>query len=55
MARKGVTEDDNESLGFLDRILSIRFRIVKDLPPGTISRAWVAKFLKRTKRIVQLN
>ena len=45
MARKGVTADDNESLGFVDRILSIRFRIGNDLPPGpgTISRAWVAK------------
>ena len=39
MARKGVTEDDSESLGFEDRILAIGFCIAKDLPPGTISRA----------------
>ena len=35
-------------------ILAIGFRIAKDLQPGTISRAWVAKHLKRTKKIVQL-
>ena len=55
MARKGVTADDSKSLGFVDRILAIGFRIAKDLPPETISRAWVVKYLKRTKKIVQLN
>ena len=49
MARKSVTADDTESLGFADRILAIGFRIAKDLPPETISRAWVIKYLKRTK------
>ena len=52
MARKGVTADDSESLGFVNRILPIGFRITKDLPPGTISRAWLAKYLKRTKKFV---
>ena len=52
MGRKGVTADDSKSLGFVDRTLVIGFRIAKDLPPGTISRAWVAKFLKRMKKFV---
>ena len=55
MARKGVTADDSESLGFVDRILAIDFCLAKDLPPETISRAWVTKYLKRTKIFVQLN
>ena len=29
--------------------------IDKDLPSETISRAWVAKYLKRMKKFVQLN
>ena len=55
MARKGVKADDSKSLGFVGRILAIGFRIAKDLPPGTISREWMAKYLKRTKKFVQLN
>ena len=55
MARKGVTADDSESLGFVNHILAIGFCIAKNLSPGTISRAGVAKYLKRTKKIVQLN
>ena len=37
MARKGVIADDSESLGFVDCILAIGFRIAKDLLPETIS------------------
>ena len=55
MARKGVTTDDSESLGFMDCILAIGFRIVKDLPPGITSRAWETKYLKSMKKFVQLN
>ena len=55
MAKKGLTADDSEGLEFVDHILAIGFRITKDLPPGTISRAWVAKYLKRTKKFVPLN
>ena len=55
MARKGVTADDRECLGFVDRILAIGFRIAKDLLPGNISRAWMAKYLKRAENFVQLN
>ena len=55
MAKKGVTEDDSKSLGFVGSILAIGFRIAKDLPPGTISRTWMAKYLKRTEKFVQLN
>ena len=55
MARKCITTDDSKSLGFVDCILAIGYRIVKYLPLGTISRAWVAKYLKRMKNFVQLN
>ena len=56
MVRKDVTADDSESLGFKDRILAIEFRIAKDLPQQNINRAWVVKYLKRTKKkLVQLN
>ena len=47
----GDTADDNESLRFVDRILAIGFRIAKDLPPETISRAWMSK----DRKFVQLN
>ena len=40
IAREGVTADDSESLEFVDRIiLAIGFRIAKDQPPETISKA----------------
>ena len=52
MARKGITVDDSESLRFVDRILAIDFRIAKDLPPETISRAWMSKYLKKTEKFV---
>ena len=52
MARKGVTADGSKSLQFVDRI---GIGIAKDLPPETISRAWMVKYLKRTEKFVQLN
>ena len=55
IVRKGVTADDSESLLFLDRILAIGFCIAKDVSPETVSRAWMAKYLKRTEKFVQLN
>ena len=41
MPKKGVTVQRPG-----DRILATVFLIAKDLPPGTISRAWAAKYLK---------
>ena len=55
MAKKGVTADDSKSWWFVDRILAIIFRIAKDLPPETISGAWMAKYLKRTEKFAHLN
>ena len=51
MARKSVTANDSKSLRFMDCILAIGFCITKDLQPGTISRTWVAKYLKKTKKL----
>ena len=39
----------------MDCILVIGFRIAKDLPPETISGAWVAKYLKETEKFIHLN
>ena len=55
MARKGVTEDDSKIWWFVDCILAIGFRITKDLPPETISEAWMAKYLKKREKFVHLN
>ena len=55
MTRKGVTADESKSWWFVGRILVIGFRIAKDLTPETISEAWLAKYLKRTKKFVHLN
>ena len=46
---------DSENLRFVDRILAIGFRIAKELPPETVNRAWMAKYLKTTEKFVQLN
>ncbi len=35
--------------------MAITFRIVKDVPPGTISRSWVAKTLNRSADFVKRN
>ena len=55
MARKGVTANDSKSWLFVNRILAIGFRIAKDLPPESISGAWMAKYWKRTEKYVYLN
>ena len=54
MARKGVIADDSKSLRFVGRILAIGFLIAKNPPPGTICRAWVEKYLRRTKKFATL-
>ena len=35
--------------------MSITFRIAKDQPAGTISRSWVARYLKRSEDFVKRN
>ena len=52
MARKGIIADDSKILRFVDSILAIGFHIAKDLPPGTFSRAWIAKYLKMAENFV---
>ena len=39
----------------MDRILAIVFRIAEDLPPETISGAWIAKYFKETEKFIHLN
>ena len=55
MPRKGVTANVSKSLRFVDCTLAIGFHIAKDLSPETISRAWMAKYLKRSEKFVLLN
>ena len=35
--------------------MAITFRIAKDQAPGIITRSWIAKYLNRTEKFVQLN
>ena len=46
---------DSERLRFIHRIMAISFRIAKDQVPGSISRSWVAKFIKRSEGFVKRN
>lgn len=46
---------DSEKKRWVSRIMAITFRIAKDLPPGTISRSWVAKTLNRSEDFVKKN
>ena len=39
----------------IDRIIAWTFRNARDLPPGTISRSYVANFLKRSEDFVKRN
>ena len=55
MAKNGVAADDSARLRFVDRILATGFRIAKNLPPETISRAWMANYSNRTEKFVELN
>ena len=47
--------NDTEKSRWVCRIMAITFRIAKSLPPETISRAWVAKYLKRSEKFVSRN
>ncbi len=46
---------DSEKKRWVSCIMAITFRIAKDLPPGTISRSWVAKTLNRFEYFVKIN
>ena len=54
-ARKGVKHGDSKPLMVIDRIVAWTFWQAKELQPGTISRSWVAKFLKRSENFVKRN
>ena len=41
---------DNEKIRYVDRILSIGLRIASEQKPGTVTRPWIANFLKRSER-----
>lgn len=47
--------NDTEKSRWVSRIMAITFRIAKSLPPGTISRPWVAKYLNRSEDFVKRN
>ena len=47
--------NDSEKLRWICRIMAIAFRIAKDQPAGTISRSWVARYLKRSEDFVKRN
>ena len=54
-AKKHVKAGDSQRLMKIDRIVAWTFWRAKDLVPGTISRSWVAKFLKRSEDFVKRN
>ena len=54
-AKKGVKPGDSRKLMEIDRIIAWTFRNARDLPPGTISRSYVANFLKRSEDFVKRN
>ena len=47
--------NDSEENRWIQRIMAITFRIAKDLPPNTITRKWVAKYLNRSEEFVKNN
>lgn len=46
---------DSEKNRWICRIMAITFRTARDLPSGTISRSWVAKYIKRSEDFVKRN
>ena len=46
---------DSERLRFIHRIMAISFRIARDQLPGSISRGWVARYIKRSESFVKNN
>ena len=54
-ARIGVKAGDSKEIRNIDHIVAWTFHIAKDIKPGTISRSWVADFLKRSETFVKRN
>ena len=54
-AKKGVKAGDTKRLWEIDRIVAWSFFIAKSLPPETLSRSWVATYLKRSEEWVKKN
>ena len=48
-------QNDTEKSRWVCRIMAITFRIAKSLPPETVSRSWVAKYLNRSEKFVSRN
>ena len=53
--RPGVSAGDSKELHAIDHAVVWEFGVVKDLKPGTISRSWLAKFIKHSEKYVQRN
>jgi len=51
-ARLGVKTGDSKALRDIDHAVAWTFNIAKDLKPGTISRSWIAKQIKRSESFV---
>ena len=47
--------NDSEEKRWICRIMAITFRIAKTVPPGKLSRSWVAKYLNRSEQFVKMN
>ena len=52
-AKSGVKTRDSLQVRSIDHIVAWTFRRAKDLPEATISRAWVADFIKRSEDYVR--
>ena len=53
--KAGIKTGDSREMCRIDRIVAWTFKIARDLKPGTISRSWVASFLKRSELFVTRN
>ena len=54
-AKIGVKTGDSKELQEIDRIIAWAFHVAQGEKPGTISRKWVARFLKRDESWVKRN
>ena len=52
-ARSGVKHGDTKKVREIDHVVAWSFGNAKDLPEGTVSRCWVAKFIKRSETFVK--
>ena len=52
-AKRGVKAGDSKQLRKLDHAAAWAFGVAKDIPQGTITRSWVANFIKRGETFVK--